>query len=205
MTVSDIVRAHEKAKQSRVFIDGEYAFTLYNSEIRRLGLKKDKEISKNEYDTIMDSVLIKRARLRALYLLQKQDYTEYKLKRKLYNSGYPESVIEDALKYVREYGYVDDEKYARSFVNAHAETLNKTKLILKMKSRGISDEIISNVYEEYCENYGVPGEREMILSFLDKKHFDITSCDRKEKDKMIKSLLYRGFKMNDIIACFNLT
>ena len=205
MTVSDIVRAHEKAKQSRVFIDGEYAFTLYNSEIRRLGLKKDKEISKNEYDTIMNSVLIKRARLRALYLLQKQDYTEYKLKRKLYNSGYPESVIEDALKYVKEYGYVDDEKYARSFVNSHAETLNKTRLILKMKSRGISDEIISNVYEEYCENYGVPKEREMILSFLDKKHFDIASCDRKEKDKMIKSLLYRGFKMNDIIACFNLT
>ena len=178
MIVTDITEVNKK--QSRIFIDGQYSFTLYGGEIRRLSVKKGESLSEDTYNTIMNDILLKRCKLRSMYLLQKQDYTEYRLRTKLKTAGYPDSVIALSFDYLREYGYLNDKK-------------------------GISDEIIREAYEEYSMQEGVVNEKAMIEKYLNKKHFDAKNADRKERDKMIRSLLNKGFSINDIIACFNLT
>ena len=86
--------------RSKVFLDGEFAFVLYKGELRRFHLQEGSEISQRAYEEIMKEVLPKRAKLRAMNLLTKKDYTTAKLREKLMEGGYPEMIIQEALDYV---------------------------------------------------------------------------------------------------------
>ena len=81
MIVTDIIPV-TKAK-SKIYIDQEFAFVLYKGDIRLYHIAVDNEIAYETYDEICEVLLPKRAKKRCLMLLQKKDYTEEQLKRKL--------------------------------------------------------------------------------------------------------------------------
>ena len=91
MIVTDITEL-TKAK-TRVYLDGEFAFVLYKGELRLYNIKKEQELSEETYTEIVCEVLPKRAKKRCLLLLQKKDYTEEELRRKLRDNEYPSEII----------------------------------------------------------------------------------------------------------------
>ena len=52
-------------------------------------------------------------------LLAQRDYTCSRLREKLLSSGFAEEVVEMTLESLREAGYLNDERYANNFVQAH--------------------------------------------------------------------------------------
>ena len=56
--------------RSKVYIDQEFAFVLYKGELRLYHIKESEELRPEDYRTIMQEVLPKRAKLRAMNLLQ---------------------------------------------------------------------------------------------------------------------------------------
>ena len=56
--------------RSIVYIDQEFAFVLYKGELRLYHIKEGQLLSEEDYRTIMQEVLPKRAKLRAMNLLQ---------------------------------------------------------------------------------------------------------------------------------------
>ena len=107
--------------RSRVSIDGEFAFVLYKGELRHFHLQVGEELGKKDYETIMQEILPKRAKLRAMNLLLKKDYTTAKLREKLLLGGYPEEIVDIALEYVASFHYVDDLRFAMDFIRCHQE------------------------------------------------------------------------------------
>ena len=63
-------------RRSRVFLDGDFAFALYNGEIRRYRLEEGQELEKALYEQILREIVCRRARERALFLLKDMDRTE---------------------------------------------------------------------------------------------------------------------------------
>ena len=61
--------------RSKVYIDQEFAFVLYKGELRLYHIKEGQQLSEEDYRTIMQEVLPKRAKLRAMNLLQGREYT----------------------------------------------------------------------------------------------------------------------------------
>ena len=78
----------------KVYIDQEFAFVLYKGELRLYKLAEGKEIAQKTYDELMNIVLPKRAKLRAMNLLQKRSYTEKQLRDKLKEGFYPEKIMD---------------------------------------------------------------------------------------------------------------
>ncbi len=99
MIVTDIIEISKK--QCKIMIDNEFAFVLYKGELHLYGIKKREPIEEKNYDKIMNEVLIKRVKLRAMNLLKSRAYTEKKLRDKLRAGQYPPSCIEEALTYVK--------------------------------------------------------------------------------------------------------
>ncbi|MCP6059851.1 hypothetical protein NL388_31820, partial [Klebsiella pneumoniae] len=64
----------------------------------------------------MEEILPKRAKIRAMHLLQKREYTVAQLKEKLEKGCYPERIIEDALDYVASFHYTDDLRFALQYI-----------------------------------------------------------------------------------------
>lgn len=201
MTVTDVIRI--SGNRYQIMIDGEFAFVLYKGELSSYKVKDGESISKETYDEIMGQVLPKRAKLRAMNLLMAKAYTEKQLRDKLKSGQYPQSCIDQAVQYVKSFGYVDDAQYAADYLFYHGGEKNKKQLLLKLRQKGVSDEIAAKAYEDYCQMGLAPSEEDLICSYLIKKKYD-PAGDEKEKNKMIRSLLQKGFSYGKIMDSFTL-
>ena len=106
-----------KAK-CKVEMDGQFAFVLYKGELSRFGISEGKELSEEAYARIKKDVILKRAKLRAMHLLTAMARTESGLREKLRQGMYTEDVVDQAIAYVKSFGYIDDYKYAEQFVQS---------------------------------------------------------------------------------------
>ena len=60
----------------KIYLDGSFAFVLYKGELSRFGVAAGAEISEETVERIREEVIFKRARLRAMHLLEDMDRTE---------------------------------------------------------------------------------------------------------------------------------
>ena len=189
----------KRAKKVRIRMDDGSAIIMYRREAERYGLSDDSEISTDLWEQLLNEVFIPRARSRAMHLLEKQDRTRRGLYRKLSESGYPDEAIDQAISYVESYHYIDDDRYAASYVRYHQYGKSRRRISMDLKSKGVDDEVIRRAIEqEYTAS-----EEEMIRDILLKKHFDISSGDVKKRRQMYRFLIGRGFAYEDIDRVFH--
>ena len=189
------------SKRRRVYINYEPAFVLYIAEIRRLGIYADSYIQQEVYDEVMN-ILNKRSRIRAMSLLKDRDYTRKKLYEKLKQSGYPDECIENAIQYVSSYGYIDDRRYADNYVSAHMSSYSRKVIEQKLMLKGISMDIVSEVCDEYYNEYINDSEQnpeiDIIIKQLHGRYSNKDLTDYVQLQKVKASLYRRGFTMDNI-------
>lgn len=181
----------------KVYIDQEFAFILYKSELRQYCISADHEISDEHYDEIIHKVLPKRAKLRAMALLQKRCYTEKQLADKVKEGLYPEAVIEEALVYVKSFGYVDDLQFAVDYITYHEADRSERRIISDLQQKGIDGNVIRQAFDKWKELGGCQNEQEMIRAALKKKNYN-SGCTLKERQKIYAFLLRKGFSIENV-------
>lgn len=196
MIVTDIVEISKT--KARVCVDDDISFALYKSELRKLAVKKGSELSSETYDMIMNEVLLKRAKLRCMNLLKSRDYSEYQLVTKLKQGLYPEEIIDAAVAYVVSYGYVDDIRYAKSYIECTSQSKSRRQIENDLVRRGISKDNIEQAYAQCSEEDSLAAEEELIHKLLDKRHFDRQKATYEESQKMVGFLYRRGFALDQI-------
>lgn len=189
--------------RSKVYIDHEFSFVLYKGELRLYHLNVDREISKEDYEEILYTVLPKRAKLRAMNLLQKRSYTEKQLTDKLKEGYYPSAVIDEAISYVKSFRYIDDLQYAIDYITGYEERKSIKKMEHELMQRGISKEVLRQAFQRWEENGGTQDEMTMIQEQLEKKHYS-TDSDLKEKRRIYAYLLRKGYSSECIQAAMRL-
>lgn len=192
----------EKVNKSRVkvFIDGEYAFPLYNKDIILYQLEEGKDIPEEVYESIKEEIVFYRSKLKAMSLLMTMDRTEFELRQKLQRLGYPDDIIDKTIEYLYSYGYINDKNYASSHVQGRK--YNKSKLVLKMEllKKGIDKDIIEETIRvQYSsdENSEDP-EILAIKKAISKKRVDLDNITWEDKQKLIASLYRKGFSIDKI-------
>lgn len=195
MFITDIVE-YSKAKY-KIFVDNEFAFVLYKGELRQLKLQKDCEITESIYQLIVSDILPKRAKLRAMHLLEKRPYTERGMRDKLQESLYPQGIIDEAIEYLKGYNYIDDYGYALQYIDTYTETKTVKKLAQDLKKKGIRTDIIDRALNDRRDSGELGDEAEMIRKLLAKKHYS-SELDFKEKNKIMTYLYNKGFSIDTI-------
>lgn len=194
-----VTRIEELSKSRyRVFIDEEFAFVLYKGELRLYHIVSGEEISPEDYQAIMEQVLPKRAKLRAMNLLKSREYTKKQLYDKLKEGYYPEKVIEEALEYVESFHYTDDLRYAVSFISGHEDTRSRRRIEQDLLGRGIDKLTMEKAWQEWEEQGGTQDESAMIRGLLRKRGYDPENADNKERQRMGAFLMRRGFSGENV-------
>lgn len=181
----------------KVYIEGKYAFILYKKELSRYHIAVGCELEETVYLKIRTEIVGKRAKLRAMHLLNDMGRTQAQLRQKLEQDGYKEDMIEEALSYVKSFGYVDDENYARVFMEGRKNKKSRKEMFAALVQRGVDKEVIERVFEEYYEE---DDARSAIENILKKKHYDPEKSGRKEKEKIFGYLTRKGFRCEDIFS-----
>ena len=179
----------------KVYLDGQFAFTLYKGELSRYHIEEE-SVMEDEVYGILQKLVIKRAKLRAMHLLTDMGRTESQLRTKLKQGGYTEEAAEAAIQYVKSFGYINDAEYTRSFIDSRKEKKSKKELYAALIQKGVSPEIREQVFEE--TDYGEEDSRQAIEALMRKRNYHPETADAKEKQKMMGYLMRKGFSYQDV-------
>lgn len=160
-------------------------------------LFEGKEITPAELCSITSADIARKAKKRALYLLGERAFCREELLSKLEKS-YGAEVAENAVCYVEELGYINDEDYAAKY----AEYLIKRKkhgvyrAKQEMLRKGLSRELCENALAEFTED-----ELDEELLWLIRKKYIEKIADFDGRRKTVAALVRRGYDFSSVKRC----
>lgn len=147
----------------------------------------------------MDSDILRRAKLRAIHLLEYRDRTEKDMRRKLQQGDYPLEVIDKTIEYLKSYGYIDDKRYAGRYLSMRLGGKGRRRLFMELQQKGVDPSLAQEAWMEICQEEDI-NERAAIRELIEKKVGERTRLPRKEYQRLLNYLARRGFSWEDISA-----
>ena len=192
--VTAIKPAIKTENRVNIFINDKYDFSLEISQVVDLHLKVKKRLSASELEDCRRASQFGKLYCRTLeYTLTRphseKEIRDYLLKRRqrlrIKNLPlYTDQDIAAVISRLKEKGYLDDEKFACYFVeNRYVKKgISKKRLILELKKKGISTDVIENVLADSTRS-----DDAEIQKIINKKFSKYTP------DKLIAYLVRQGF------------
>ncbi len=184
----------EKGRLKVRFDNGE-ELVLYRGEARAAGIEPEASLSAEEYERLLNEVVGKRAIRRAMHLLVQTDRTEYQLREKLRQGGYPPVCIDIAVAYVKSFHYIDDQRYASAYVRNRQQKLSRQCLSRKLAELGVAPEVAELALDEEYD----ADEGEKIRALLAKRRYVPGEGSQAEFRRTCQYLARRGFRQSDIL------
>jgi len=184
-----------------ISLNDEPSFVLYGSEIRRYSLKEGEALSPETYDSIINEVLLKRAKSRTLHILDRNDKTEKELRDKLKEGMYPEDVIDKAVDAAKRGKYLDDERYALQYIYEKSPHKSRRMIEADLERKGISKSLIEKAFSinsEYMAESGTDPDSDLILKLIKKRCPDPDEIDMQSEQKLFRYLMGKGFEYGRI-------
>ena len=206
--ITDIKQAVKNQNRANIFINGKYRFSLDIFQLTQLNIKVGAKFSKAEIENLeQQSEFSKLYALALNYCLMrphsKKEISDYlwkkTLNRKLKNrktgefyekKGVSKISVEQVLNRLIEKKYIDDEKFAKFWIENRNQRKGSSikKLKSELFSKGISSDIIEQVLDE--SNRNDEDEIQKIISKKAKRYTD--------EQKLIAYLARQGFSFDEI-------
>lgn len=132
-------------------------------------------------------------RKKAMSLLNQRDRTEWELKDRLKNAGFPEEEVADAISYVRGFHYIDDFRYAVHFAEVYRESRSIRRITQDLKRKHVPEEYIDTALEQIAFDDSIALKKELKKRLKGK-----TELTEQEKQKIAAGLYRKGFRTSDI-------
>lgn len=137
------------------------------------------------------------AKKKAMKLLERMDRTESGLFERLLQAGFSEEESREALEYVKGFGYVDDVRYAETFIRANLTIKSRSKILATLVQKGVSREVAQEAWEEVAQ-FEEPDEEALIRETVRKRCPEGIPSDPGELRRLYGYLARRGFSYGDI-------
>ena len=161
--------------------------------LRNAEALKRKTVQKQQKNLTEEPEEYRDARRKAMRLLEHMDRTEKGLREKMRQAGFTSQAVDHALTYVEAYGYIDDERYARTYIAYRMDTKSRQKIIRELMGKGIDRKTAINAWEEEAA-LNMPDEKEILYRTIEKKY----PQDENKLSRLIGYLVSRGFGYSDI-------
>lgn len=194
MKIEDI-KYNEKKSIFDVTIEDEsymVSYELYDE----LNLTKEMEISDDIYNQILSENNYQIAKRIAENYINYKARTEYETRIKI-QSKINDKIAEDrVIEHYKKLNLLDDTRYTRDYIEYLLNIKNSSISYLKFKlnSKGIK----ANIYNPIIDEIDTEIEYENIKIIYEKKYKNKTISDYKEKQKVFRYFVGKGFKFNDI-------
>ena len=195
------ITAVEKAKKGyHLFVEGEYALTLPAEVLAQSGLRAGQEITPQRLDEIKQASDRRRARERALYLLESRSHSQKELFDKLCRSVSEEIARETADRMVQ-LGLVDDESYARRWAAMlwREKKYGPRRIRQSLMQKGFDRALVDQVLEEMEDSFAGEETAEQLENLIRRKYARfLADGDPKGRNKTVNALLRLGYDYDQI-------
>ena len=173
----------------------EMKIYIHSEIIRKYNVAKGMELSEEEADRLIYENDLRRARERALYLMESRDHSYRELFDKL-EKNYSEDICFEVCNRLAEIGVINDRRYAEKLCRQLFEVkkLGRYRVRLEMRLKGLGSEII----EEAMENFSEEDEPFERLEKLVEQKYERYLTDRKGVEKVKNALARKGYSFGEI-------
>ena len=180
------IQKNNKAR-ANVYIDGEFAMALEMLTVMKLGLKIGQEVSQQRLaEAVFDSEKSV-AFEKAMGYLGRGMKTVKQMRDYLTKKAYAPEVVDYVIRRLKEYRYIDDEAYAKLYVEHNSATKGERRLKQELVSKGIA----VSLAEQHSQ---IDGEQALTdATRLAEKYMRNKPCDIKTLQKLQRYLLSRGY------------
>ena len=181
-----------------VLIDGEN-YIIFEDVILKYKLLSKKEITSNELSDYLKDNIYYEAYYKAMDYIKKRLRTEKEIKEYLIKKEYSSEIIERVVKCLKKDNYIDEDLYVCSYIN---DQINfKIKGPLKIKQELVYLGIDNNIIDEKISIYSKEKQINKIRKVIDKEvKLNVSKSSYMLKNKLLMSLLNKGFYKDDIIG-----
>ena len=137
----------------------------------------------------------------AFKLIEFRDRTQKELYIKLKEKGYDENTIEDELEFLKEYGYINDLRFAERFTSdaINLKKWGKIRIRAELIKKGVPRDIVENVLEDALSE--ADDERLFLQMQSRFKNSDLSNI--KERTRIFNYYMRRGFSPDEIKGAIN--
>ena len=173
----------------------EMKIYIHSEIIRKYNVAKGMELSEEETDRLIYENDLRRARERALYLMESRDHSYRELFDKL-EKNYSEDICFEVCNRLAEIGVINDRRYAEKLCRQLFEVkkLGRYRVRQEMRLKGLGSEII----EEAMENFSEEDEPFERLEKLVEQKYERYLTDRKGVEKVRNALARKGYSFGEI-------
>ena len=141
------------------------------------------------------------ARDYALKVIGFKDRTEKEIREKLTQKGYDEIIIEDETEFLKNYGFINDSRYAERFTHdaINIKKWGKARIKTELLRKGIDREIIENTIEDIFSEL----DDDRIFTEMQKRFKNSDFSNIKERTRIFNFYLRRGFSPDEIKGAMN--
>lgn len=132
-----------------------------------------------------------KAKLYAYRKLAQQSLCSYTLEKMLKERRVSGHVIREVAAHLQEMGYLNDEEWIEGFVEGLKKKFGARAIVQKCLAKGIPEEAARPFLQDL-------GEKEAIEKLLQTKYCRRDLSNRKEREKVIASLMRKGFSFEAI-------
>lgn len=198
MIITQISASKKNKKKIEIYIDDEYRFFLYYSDIKKLGLLEGQKISEEKVSKIINDIVIIRGKKRIYHLLSRKDYTYNQLVNKLVNGGYDITYIGNILNYFVENNLVNDRRYANNYIEIMKDKKSKKEIEYLLINKGVDKKIIKEILTENEQD-----ELSVAINLIKSKYTVSNGIDYSLKRKIYSYLARKGFESKNIVSAIN--
>lgn len=193
MKISKIEVQKKNKKRSSIFINGEFKFGLTTEIIVKYGLKEGDEITDEVIKNLLLAEEKEYLKQRAYRLLRYRNRSIAEMKDRLTKLGYEPDIVEMVITELKEEGILDDQKFVKGFASEYTELKPKGNIFIlrELRKKKVAQSLIEEIIKER-------DEKSIIKNMLQKKFPNYDKNDLKQKAKIIRYFLSRGFTIRAV-------
>lgn len=212
MKITTISQAVRNPNRVNISVDGKFRFSLDVFQVGELGIKVGKEYTEEElaeietesqfgklYGRALEYSMMRPHSMREMkdYLWRKTRTTKYKSRKGELKerAGVTQEIADRVLDRLIEKGYVDDQKFARWWIESRNQTKGSSlrKLASELQGKGVERGTIEHLLADSTRN-----DEDELAKVIAKK-----AARYDDEQKLIAYLARQGFRYDDIKDALN--
>lgn len=187
MKITAIKQQVKRADRYSIYGDKKYLFSFSEGELLSSGIRIGQELDEERLSELKDKAVIDKAYDRAINLVSRRPRSEWELQDYLRRKEYEPHLRDVVIEKLRKRGYVNDEDFAKRWVESRRllKSMSKRRLSQELRQKRISDEVIQQTLEA-----DETDELEILTVLVEKKR---GQTKYKDNVKLMQYLARQGF------------
>lgn len=191
MIISKIEPQKNKQDRVNIFVDGEYFCSMQNFVRVKYNLKENLQTSHSFLTQLVMESDKESALNKVAKLLEHGLKTQKQIEIYLKNKGYDKFIIDYVIIKLKEYDYINDLKFAKSYVSTYSKKYGKRKLKYELQLKGVSQNDVLLATQD------ITNENEAVINIA-QKYMRNKEINDKNLQKLSAHLLSKGFSWSNI-------